>query len=648
MTGKSKKTLHLLALVCSFWIIPFTSLTLNAQSLENALLKSERLGKRGEHALALAALDSALSQAESTDNPELYGKTLLQKATCHHVLNEFDGALKALYDARLLFETADAIELLARTNNHIGALHHHLKDFEKALNYYEKAYQLYLSSENRNDLAQLLNNLGTLEQDRGKPHNALEYHRKSLKIWQSKGQKGWEALTFMHLGQSFEMLGKLDSAVYYLEQSLEYYLVSNQPRISSRLFCRYGNLLRQLNRYSQADDWCEKGLGLAEESDELQGQQNCCECLYLLREEAGNSRDALHYFKRYTRLQDSIFSEQKLEEIMRIEMSYVYRQQQLADSILYAKQIAVEKSEVARRDAELRAQRNQQYGLAGGLFLALVFSALILGRYRVTRRQKNIIQKQKSLVDEKNQAVTESIIYARRLQRAILPSVKFFKQHLPASFVVYRPKDIVAGDFFWAQKMDDTVLFAVADATGHGIPAAMVSVVCCNALNEVSRENNFDNPARILDAVREKVAETFGGGEQQMSEGMDISLCALNGMHLRWAGANRPLWIIRNGELIELKGDRQAVGEGVFSDAFTLQEMTLLPGDRLYLFSDGFTDQFGGPDNKKFKSAYFKGMLLEIQSNPLSEQQNIIQSAFDEWKGTRPQLDDVCVVGVEV
>jgi serine phosphatase RsbU (regulator of sigma subunit) len=206
----------------------------------------------------------------------------------------------------------------------------------------------------------------------------------------------------------------------------------------------------------------------------------------------------------------------------------------------------------------------------------------------------------------------------------------------------------VAGDFFWAQKINETVLFAVADATGHGVPAAMVSVVCCNALNDVARESDSVNPAQMLDAVRDKVMETFGSNEVEMTEGMDISLCALNGMQLYWAGANRPLWIIRNGELTELKGDRQPVGAGLTSEPFTLQEFTLLPGDRLYLFSDGFTDQFGGPDNKKFKSAYFKGMLVEIQSNDLSEQQKIISSAFDEWKGDRPQLDDVCVVGVEV
>lgn len=297
------------------------------------------------------------------------------------------------------------------------------------------------------------------------------------------------------------------------------------------------------------------------------------------------------------------------------------------------------------------------------LFIAIGFlilvALLILRSFRLKKRDNVTITLQKEIVEEKNREITDSINYAKRIQAAILPPTKLIKKHLPESFVLYLPKDIVAGDFYWLEVKDDKVLFAAADCTGHGVPGAMVSVVCNNGLNRSVREKGLSNPGQILDMTREIVIQEFEKSEEEVKDGMDIGLCALykageslkaNGEDwvLEFAGANNPLWIIRNSEILETKGDKQPIGKFGESTPFKSHNVDVLPGDTIYLCTDGFADQFGGDKGKKLKSSNFKKLLLSIQDLPMAQQKLRIEDAFHEWKGDLEQLDDVCIIGVRL
>jgi len=274
----------------------------------------------------------------------------------------------------------------------------------------------------------------------------------------------------------------------------------------------------------------------------------------------------------------------------------------------------------------------------------------VIERTKEISKQKEVIEKQKQIVEEKNKDIVDSITYAKRLQDAILPPLSLIKHFLPESFVLYKPKDIVAGDFYWMEHAEDTILIAAADCTGHGVPGALVSVVCSNALNRAVKEFQLTDPGSILDKVRELVLETFEKSESNVQDGMDISLCFINTktIEAQWSGAYNSLWYIRNGELKELAADKQPIGKSDKPVPFNTHKLTLQKGDILYLFTDGYADQFGGPKGKKFKYKQLHKLLLANANKQLEEQKDILESTLEKWKGQLEQVDDILVIGIKV
>ncbi|MGV6861412.1 MAG: two-component regulator propeller domain-containing protein [Putridiphycobacter sp.] len=288
------------------------------------------------------------------------------------------------------------------------------------------------------------------------------------------------------------------------------------------------------------------------------------------------------------------------------------------------------------------------------------------------REQKEVVElahqetkKQKEAVEEAHNEIKDSIKYAKRIQNAIMPPLKLFKSYLPKSFILYKPKDVVAGDFYWLEQQDNLILFAAADCTGHGVPGALVSVVCNNGLNRSVREHALTDPGKILDKTRDIVISEFEKSEEEVKDGMDISLCQLDPEKriLKWAGANNPIWLINpnrtqwpEGSIpfknlsggVEIKPNKQPIGKVDNPQPFNTHTLQLDKGDTIYIFSDGYQDQFGGEKGKKFKPANLKKLLLSIQDKPMTQQQDIIEATFMAWKNDLEQVDDVCVIGVKI
>ena len=308
-------------------------------------------------------------------------------------------------------------------------------------------------------------------------------------------------------------------------------------------------------------------------------------------------------------------------------------------------------------EQELKNQKEKQllWFFSVVIILLLIFGFIVYRRMKIARKQRKIIFDQKIKVDntlleleEKNKEVLDSIVYAKRIQSAILPSDKLFNSSLPNSFIIYKPKDIVAGDFYWLEHKNDKILFAAADCTGHGVPGAMVSVICNNGLNRSVREYDLSDPGKILDKTREIVLQEFEKSEEEVKDGMDIALCSIEGNELKYAGAHNPLWIIRENEVIEIKANKQPIGKFETPIPYITHSIDLIKGDSIYVFSDGYADQFGGEKGKKFKTANFKKLLLSIQNETMAKQCKLIDNAFEDWKGKLEQLDDVCVIGVRI
>lgn len=267
--------------------------------------------------------------------------------------------------------------------------------------------------------------------------------------------------------------------------------------------------------------------------------------------------------------------------------------------------------------------------------------------------QKAEIEKKKDEIEKKNREMTDSINYASTIQSAILPSEELWVKLLPNSFVFFQPKDIVSGDFYWLENRDSEVFFSAVDCTGHGVPGALMSIIGNNGLNQAVNEHKLTIPAEILNYLSTSVNESLRKSERSnyVKDGMDIALCRLNLQTriLQYAGAYNPLIIIRNGELIVTKADRLAIGSmDNVERSFTNHELQLQPGDCVYVYSDGYADQFGGPLGKKLKSAPMFAKLIEVSTLPMAQQGKALRQFFMDWKGQLEQVDDICIIGVRV
>ena len=283
-------------------------------------------------------------------------------------------------------------------------------------------------------------------------------------------------------------------------------------------------------------------------------------------------------------------------------------------------------------------------------YLRKITNAALKEQKEITELKKLEVEAQKHLVEEKQKEILESISYAKRLQEAILPPQDFINKHLPGTFIIYKPKDIVAGDFYWAEKVNNLFFIAAADSTGHGVPGAMVSLVCSSALNRSIKEFQLTETGKILDKTRELVVETFEKSSTDVKDGMDISLLCIDTVHKKifWSGANNPLWYVTENEFVEIKADKQAIGKTDQPQPFTTHDIPYKKDSIFYLFTDGFADQFGGPKGKKFKYKQFSDLLLEHNTLHINEQSDIINKAFNHWKGDLEQVDDVCVIGLRL
>ncbi len=551
---------------------------------------------------------------------------------------------------------------IAITLSKIGIVYSKQGDYPKTLEYYFKSLKINEEFGNKRGIAANLGNIGVVYRRQGEYLKALEYYLKALKMNEEMGNKSFIAVNLGNIGSVYQDQG--DSAYvagdtaasadrYY--KALEYYFktlkISEEMGNKESIALNIGNigwLYAGMKKYKDAELYLLNAIELMKKIGTLYYEKMYQEKISELYAETGRYKLAYEHYKESSIAKDSLFNEEKSKEIGKLEAKYEYEKQKVIDDAENEKLLAVEKEQQAK-------QKVISFTIAGGLVLVVIFLIFVFNRLRVTRKQKRIIQEQKEVVEiahnqleEKNKEILDSINYAKRIQSAILPPLRIVKEYLKESFILYKPKDVVAGDFYWLEHKNGKILFAAADCTGHGVPGAMVSVVCNNALNRSVREYGLIEPGKILDKAREIVIQEFEKSDEEVKDGMDIALCSLEGNKLQYAGANNPLWIIRNGEILETKANKQPIGKFDNPLSYNTHSFELQKGDIIYIFSDGYVDQFGGEKGKKFKAKAFRKMLLDIENKNMDEQRLLIDNTFESWKGNLEQIDDVCVIGVRI
>ncbi|MBI2967175.1 MAG: tetratricopeptide repeat protein [Bacteroidetes bacterium] len=599
--------------------------------------------------------------------------------------------------------TNDPVKTASALTN-IGSIYGKQDDHDKAIDYYLRALKVLEPTGEQKGPGVIYGNLGLSYSKTGDHAKGLEYYYRALEIFRKSGNKRWLALNYHNIGNTHLLIAKEhtdeDSARVHLSQAGSYITEAlgirksmNDPEAIASSQISLGNYYVKERDYRKAFDYYFEGLLAASKSDIPEKIKNVYSDLSDLYSVAPSLPDtpggkmlnaemmrvrSLIFFKRAIFFGDSLVNEEKRKDALRKEFNYTLEKREF--------QLRAEHD----RNMAIAEERNQRQRLMfwfaiTGLIIAAGFAALMVNRFLVIRGQKKVIARQKSEVEEKNliienknkqisqalQDIRDSAEYASRIQKAVLTGEEYLRKTFPPRvpgnaekdtdrfFVLYRPRDIVSGDFYWCHRLKNgTIIWAVADCTGHGIPGALMSMIGNTLLNEIVVEKSVSLPAQILWELRNSVMQSLLQGAEtgERRDGMDIAICSLTGIGdpnitLEIAAANNTSWItLFSGDIIEVEPDSMPIGfeEGKMDIPFTAKTFHLHHGDMVYLTTDGYIDQFGGPKNKKFTSKRLKTTLSSLRGIPPLKQKEILENTLDEWIGIHEQLDDICVMGVMV
>lgn len=643
-----------------------------------------------DYTLALKFYQKAFELEKALGNKKGMGSIYVNLGLVYTNQSSYSISLEYYFKALKLFEEIDFQKGIAHCYGNIVLVYMETENYDKAEEFALKALALDKELQNASGEARHLGNLGLIYTYKLNFKKAHDYYNLALKSYQSHEDTRGVANVYGNIGACFAKQKKYEKAIEYINQSLTLYQELASTKDVATNLINLGDIYLEQHSVTgnaqllrQALDLQQKARLMGIQIGDKMIERDAEKMIYKIYKTTKDEKMALMHYEIYTSLRDSINGQENKKDIFRKELQFQYEKKATADSIKNASENELQKLQIEAQKSKLDAQAVKQYALIFGLILMISFALIIAQRLRLTNRQKAIIEQQKNavevqrfnviaqkkIVDEKNREILDSIVYAKRLQEAILPSNKLLTKYLPNSYVFYQPKDIVAGDFYWMEifskadeiepiKMpegyqgapEDYILFAVADCTGHGVPGAMVSIFCSNALNRSVKEFGLIDPGKILDKVRYLVIETFEKSEMEVKDGMDISLCSFNFKtnELYWAGANNPLWLVRNNQMIQYKPDKQPIGKYDNPKPFNTERIQLEKGDKFYIFTDGLADQFGGEKGKKLKTGKMRELIMSQQSNSMQMQYSIMANVFEMWKGDLEQVDDICVIGVSL
>ena len=520
----------------------------------------------------------------------------------------------------------------------------------------------------------IYNNIGLSLMDQGYFDSARAYHDSSLTIRLANKNLHGIGQSYNNIGSLKYELGEYDSALYYYDKGLSIRIKGNinwTGIIESQL--NIGKSLIELNKHSEAEHILNTAYDTLASTQNISLNLRALSFLELLYNRKGEFRQALKFNRRYHHLKDSLEIMDRDEEMVKLLSVNKYQVRFIQDSI---KQVEEDRTQFIEEEQKRRTRaivfttfilivlfllsivalvyRNLQSKKKAARIISEQKNEVELQRdiarekQRISEEQKKLVQDQKDLLSDQNREITDSINYAQQIQHAILPDESKFDELVDEMFLFYKPRSIVAGDFYWIDSIDNYHFIAIADCTGHGVPGALVSVLSYSALNRCVHEFGLKKPDEILDKARDIIVESLSNKDNRMKDGMDISLLVLDDQSvLHWSGANNPLWVVKKDtqELIEFKGDNQPVGYYIRSEKFTRHQIQLDEGDTLYMLTDGFQDQFGGEKDKKFGTQRLKKLLIKMKDLGLADQKTELDRTLKEWMKNNMQIDDITIFG---
>ncbi|MGZ3933237.1 MAG: tetratricopeptide repeat protein [Bacteroidia bacterium] len=639
-----------------------------AAHIANRKMEARAVRELGWMYMQTESLDSsklcffrAMKLVSAEEDPKTWYTSLNRLATVYFYESDYPNSLKYYFELLKLAEKRDEKTEIASANLNIGNVYKEQKKYDEALGYMTKANSFANRVNDKRMRYISLINIANIYYEKGKEKNhryfldtALHnYYVAEKTLYQTVVDSNTLAMLLSNEASVLTDLGRHDEAILLFNKAIS---IREHTKDYSQMAVIYNNvasLYIEKKDFEKATAFLNKALEQARSSGSYDNHAETYKQLSIIAAQQSQHKKAYDYYVLYKLYNDSVFNAGNAEKQKALELGFEYEKKE-----------AIARAEQEKKDAILGEQIKRQkawlYFMIGGLLLVLVLAFAIFRNFRIKQKantllesQKKEIEFQKEIVDRKNQEITDSIVYASRIQKAMLASGNSIKKHFKDHFILFKPKDIVSGDFYWALKQQQRFYVVTADCTGHGVPGAMMSMLGINLLNEIVGERQVTRPDEILNHLRKDIIKALNSEEtdEESKDGMDCSLLIIDQstMELEYAAANNSFYILRRGAIIEQKADKMPVGKSPKeNDPFTYNKIKLEQNDLIVTITDGYADQFGGPHGKKFKYKPLEALLLGNSALELNALKTSLEASFKSWRGNLEQVDDVCMLGIRI
>lgn len=611
----------------------------------------------GHNDSSIIACEKALAISRKMNDNAGIAEAYNSMQTAYREIGNYSKAVEVSSQAQRYFEKDNNLKGQAKAILNIGILYGDQKLNKRSLEYLNKAKVLFFKLHDTAQWANAITRVGNVYMDNELHDSAKIMYLKALSLFQGINHKRGIAVIYNNLAGL--------TKVCTVEESLKYYEAALKVRMElgdkvsvCMIYGNIGSTYINKKNYIKALEYLDKSLTMAIEINSKENLPNLYKMIAGCYKKQGQTLKAFDALSKYAELKDSLFNKESIEKIEEIQTKYETEKKE-QEIVLLNSTNALKGAEIRKNRAEISKQNQQKIIIGLILVFFILVSVVIFRSYRMAKRAKEIIEiqkkkieVQKNIVDEKQKEIVDSINYAKRIQYSLLANESLLIDNLNDHFVLFKPKDIVSGDFYWATEHDNKFYIAVCDSTGHGVPGAFMSILNIGFLSEAIKEKEISKPNEVFDYVRNRLINSISRENQQ--DGMDgILLCIdKTTKQITYAAANNaPILISENkdgSELLECQKDRMPIGKGERTSPFNLFNVTAKEGDTVYLYTDGYADQFGGPKGKKFKYKPLNELLLTINHLSLNDQQHTLDETFKGWKGGLEQVDDVLIIGIRI
>lgn len=611
----------------------------------------------GNNDSSILSCNKALLLAKKLKDSKEIADAYLCMQTAYREMGKYEKAVEVSSMALKHYEKDKNLKGQAKATLNIGILYDDQKQFNRALEYLNQAKLLFIQLKDTAQIANAITRAANVYKDTRSQDTAKIMYLEALKLFESIHHKRGIAVIYNNLAGLNDIISS-EEALQYYDKALKARIDLGDKVSVCMIYNNIGAVYMNDKKYVKAIEYLNKGLNVANEIDSKQNLLNIYQALAGSYRKSNRLEEAYSMLFKYASLKDSLFNKESIEKIEEIQTKYETEKKEQEIALLNNTN-ALKELEINKNKIEISKQNQEKIIIVLALLFFIGISVVVFRSYRITKKSKEIItlqkkeiELQKHEVDEKQKEIVDSINYAKRIQYALLASQDLLADNLNEHFVLFKPKDIVSGDFYWATNHKGKFYLAVCDSTGHGVPGAFMSLLNIGFLSEAIKEKEIVEPNKIFDYVRNRLIESIGKEEQQ--DGMDGILICIDKQSntISYTAANSaPILISRNNlvsELIELPKDKMPVGKGGKNIAFNLYNIAAQKYDMLYLYTDGYADQFGGEKGKKFKYKQLNELLIESSSFDLNNQAEQLNKKFITWKGNLEQVDDVCIIGIRI